>query len=114
MSSPILSVSELRELSQKATNAGQWRETDDPFAMADSRVWPGPFPQANCIATMQLPNCPRWRDDRRYIVAACNALPSILDRLEAAEKALAHIAQTSADDNSAEVARAALSPTPKG
>jgi hypothetical protein len=83
----MLSVSELRELSQKATQ-GEWEVRDRAKSFAlDTNHWHG-------IGSDQKPTFwiaqvegfgPPSHADAHYIVAACNSLPSILDRLEAAE-----------------------------
>jgi hypothetical protein len=146
----MLSVSELRELAGKATrtpwkasrrnwrneldennwfivgNIGESEDDDGDIGISATSV---------CIVVGTKTSGDIPKDTARYIVAAVNSLPSILDRLEAAEAALKIAAEPLAvmrltndlmpyrdldDDLKASVYRAeeavrkALSPTPKG
>jgi hypothetical protein len=106
----MLSVSELRELSQKATPRPWVIDSgDDEYCSSISgiisvseqariaeisrnRPHRGDFPEETLWVTVS-PGCAPAKisedhtpyNDSEYIVAACNSLPSILDRLEAAE-----------------------------
>lgn len=70
---------ELRSLAKKAAG-GPWRvgKGHNIDGYNDSRIYPA-GPSIDCIATMQVSNCPGWRDDAAFIVAAVNYVRAILE-----------------------------------
>jgi uncharacterized membrane-anchored protein len=125
VSSPMLSVSELRELAGKATK-GRWswfnayQNPRDPDRVNVLRCGVN-SPSATVIETAEYGGDFTIRRDDAEFVSACDpqTIIGLLDRLEAAEKALAglvgrYMIPGVKGNDLWEAARAALSPPKKG
>jgi hypothetical protein len=116
----MLSVSELRELAGKATK-GPWKWLD-AWPSDDGKLNPcrlAGFGEETVLEANSKSDLRLGRDDGTFIAVCREAVPSILDRLEAAEKALAglvgrYMIPGVKGNDLWEAARAALSPPKKG